>query len=286
MKRVFGSRPRRAAPRSAPLAVVLALTVALGACSQPVRQIRLMTYNMHHGADASERPSLERIADLIESHDVDVIGLQEVDRAWSERSGFADQVDQLARRLDMHAFFAPIYDLAPEDPERPRRRYGLAVLSRFPIVEAQNFELTRLSSLDGDPQPVRMPGFALVAVDVEGTRLSVFNTHLDYRGDPAIRRIQVREMMEIVSGVEGPAVLLGDFNAPPEADELRPLYDTFRDAWSAAGPVSGETFPAGDPVRRIDGILVTEGIQVDSAGVAASTASDHRPVWADLVPGR
>lgn len=266
--------------------VVLALTVAVAACSQPVRQIRLMTYNIHHGADAGEQPSLERIADLIEGYDVDVIGLQEVDRAWSERSGFADQVDELARRLDMHAFFAPIYDLAPEEPDRPRRRYGLAVLSRFPIVESRNFALTRLSSLGGDPEPRLMPGFAFAAVDVEGTRLNVFNTHLDYRGDPSIRRTQVREMMAIVTGVEGPAVVLGDFNAPPDAGELRPLYEAFRDAWTAAGLIGGETFPAGDPVRRIDGILVTSGVEVDSAGVVGSTASDHLPVWADLAPGR
>lgn len=192
-------------------------------------------------------------------------------------------MDELARRLEMRAFFAAIYDLEPDEAGRPRRRYGLAVLSRFPIVDERNFQLTRLSSLDGDPKPRLMPGFAFVAVDVDGVHLNVFNTHLDYRGDPAVRREQVREMMDVISGVEGRAVVMGDFNAPPDAEELQPLYAGFRDAWASTGQSGGETFPADEPVRRIDGILVTPDVRVDSAGVPVSTASDHLPVWADLV---
>ncbi len=80
-----------------------------------------------------------------------------------------------------------------------------------------------------------------------------------------------------------PVVVLGDFNAPPAAEELQPMYEAFRDAWASGDRAGGETFPADDPVRRIDGILVTPDVRVDSAAVVRSTASDHLPVWADLI---
>jgi endonuclease/exonuclease/phosphatase family metal-dependent hydrolase len=74
-----------------------------------------------------------------------------------------------------------------------------------------------------------------------------------------------------------PTVLLGDFNAPPEAPELAPLWHTL-----TAAP-TGLTFPADAPVKRIDYVTVSDGIRVCTATVPPTVASDHRPVVAELV---
>lgn len=245
--------------------------------------MRVMTYNIHHGADAEERPSLGVVTDLIADLQVDVVGLQEVDRHWADRSDFADQVRELADRLDMHSAFGPIYDLPPEEGRTERRRYGLAILSRHPISEMRNFELTRLPSIGDQPERRRMPGFLMAAIKIDGTILHVFNTHLDYRADPALRTIQVEEMLDILSAHAAPLVLLGDFNALPDSEELEPLYEAFVDAWKVAGRGDGWTYPAVEPVKRIDMIFVTPDIGVDSVAVHASAASDHRPVAAELM---
>ena len=56
---------------------------------QPLReradltQLRVMTYNTHHGADRHDRSDLEAIALTIEACDPDVVALQEVDRHWA-----------------------------------------------------------------------------------------------------------------------------------------------------------------------------------------------------------
>lgn len=250
--------------------------------TQEVERVRVMTYNIHHGEAVDGQLDLQGIADVIRQHDADIVGLQEVDRHWSARSAFADQVEELASRLDMYAFFGPIYDLSPEEAGRPRRQYGLAILSRFPITAERNFELTRLPSTGENPRRVLLPGFPMVTLNVNGTPLHVFNTHLDYRSDSALRHVQVAEMLELIAQTEGPKVLMGDFNALPDAAEMRPLKEVFVDAWDVRGQGAGYTFPTDVPIKRIDDIFVTPGIEVDSVSVLETTASDHRPVIADL----
>ncbi|MGH3356366.1 MAG: endonuclease/exonuclease/phosphatase family protein, partial [Nocardioidaceae bacterium] len=53
--------------------------------------IRVGTFNIRHGVGTAGVLDLEHTAGVIADLDVDVIGLQEVDRYWSERSAFTDQ---------------------------------------------------------------------------------------------------------------------------------------------------------------------------------------------------
>jgi endonuclease/exonuclease/phosphatase family metal-dependent hydrolase len=77
--------------------------------------------------------------------------------------------------------------------------------------------------------------------------------------------------------------LVGDFNAPPNAPELAPLWTELVDSWDVAGVGDGLTFPAVDPVKRIDYVTHSPNIETRDADVVATQASDHLPVVADLV---
>lgn len=178
----------------------------------------------------------------------------------------------------MRVFFAPIYDLDPATEGGERRRYGVAVLSRHPVLHAENHEITRLSTQTPDPVPAPAPGFAEIEIRVKGVRTHIYSTHLDYRADPSIRAAQVDDMLDILADDRGPKILVGDFNAEPSAPELAPLWHTLRDA----APDAGLTYPAVAPQKRIDLITVSEGITVTGARTHATDASDHRPVVADL----
>jgi endonuclease/exonuclease/phosphatase family metal-dependent hydrolase len=127
-----------------------------------------------------------------------------------------------------------------------------------------------------------MPGFLEATVDVRGTRIRVFNTHLDYRPDPAVRRQQVTETLAIIGDASAPTLLFGDMNAPPSAPELQPLFERLRDSWTVSAN-AGFTYPAAAPVRRIDYVLASTHFRVRTASVPDSQASDHRPVIVDLV---
>jgi endonuclease/exonuclease/phosphatase family metal-dependent hydrolase len=127
-----------------------------------------------------------------------------------------------------------------------------------------------------------MPGLLDATVDVRGQRIRVLDTHLDYRGDPAVRTRQVAEMVRYVNASPLPTVVFGDLNAPPDAAELRPLLERLHDAWprDAGG---GFTYPANAPVKRIDYVLASDHFRIRSAAVIETLASDHRPVVVELV---
>jgi len=192
---------------------------------------------------------------------------------WSERSGFLDEAAELGRSLGMAVFFAPIYDL----PGDPRRQYGVAVLSRYPILRTRNHPITRLSTQDPTAVPAPAPGFAEAVVDAPGGPVGVFVTHLDFRPEPAVRATQVREMLAIMKGPR--QVLLGDFNAEPGAPELEPLWEHLVDA---GGPA---TFPTGSPTKRLDFVVVNRGLRVVDVRVPGTGASDHLPVVARVTAG-
>ncbi|MFJ8544121.1 endonuclease/exonuclease/phosphatase family protein [Streptomyces sp. NPDC093586] len=244
----------------------------------PAVPLRVATYNIHAGAGADQVFDLDRTAEAVRALRADVIGLQEVDVHWGARSDFVDEARALAEKLDMRVYFAPIYDLDPAGEGGERRQYGVAVLSRHPVVAAENHEITRLSTQTSDPAPAPAPGFAEVTVNVRGAHAHVYVTHLDYRADPSIRAAQVADMLAVLAADRGPKILVGDFNAEPTAPELAPLWRHLRDA----APDGGRTYPATAPVKRIDLVTVSPDITVTGAGTVATEASDHRPVVTDL----
>ncbi|GAB3439732.1 endonuclease/exonuclease/phosphatase family protein [Phycicoccus ginsengisoli] len=252
---------------------------------------RFATYNIHAGAGSDNVYDLDRTAAAIQALDADVVGLEEADVHWGERSRFEDTVAELGRRLGMRTGFAPIYSLDPLHDGDPRREYGVAVLSRYPVVALENHEITRLSTQDPDPVPAPAPGFLEATIQVRGARTHVYVTHLDYRGDPSVRTAQVADTRRIMAQDPPGAnqVLLGDFNADASAPELAPLWEELDDAWRVAGSRVGEpglTYPASRPVKRIDFVTVRKGTPVTVAEVPSDpgllAASDHRPVVATV----
>ncbi|MCT7354225.1 endonuclease/exonuclease/phosphatase family protein [Streptomyces sp. 15-116A] len=240
--------------------------------------LRVATYNIHAGAGQDGVFDLDRTAGAIRELNADVIGLQEVDVHWGARSDFVDEARALAGKLGMRVFFAPIYDLDPAAEGGERRQFGVAILSRYPVLDAENHDITRLSTQTPDPVPAPAPGFAEVVVNVRGAHVHVYSTHLDYRSDPSVRAAQVGDMLAVLAEDRGPKILVGDFNAEAAAPELAPLWGPLRDA----APDGGGTYPAVDPVKRIDFVTVSPDVTVTGARTVATDASDHRPVVTDL----
>jgi endonuclease/exonuclease/phosphatase family metal-dependent hydrolase len=273
------------------LAAALALALAVPSASAAASghqhghgvALRVMSYNILHGAGTDGVFDLARTAAAIRAQHPDVVGLQEVDQHWDARSDFVDEPAALAKALHMQVFFGAIYDLPPLTAGAPNRRYGVAILSRYRIVRAVDHEITRLSTQVPNPTPAPAPGFPEVVVRVRGVLVHVFDTHLDYRADPSVRQLQVEDTVRIMRAAGGRQVLVGDFNATWDAPELAGLHDILTDAWAATGQPGGETYPAEAPDVRIDHITYTRGIAVRAAAVPVTLASDHRPVVADLV---
>jgi endonuclease/exonuclease/phosphatase family metal-dependent hydrolase len=267
--------------RGVHLAAVAALLAAACASVPPVPAggvpIRVMTYNIRSG-----NGDLAGTAAAIREQAPDVVALQEVDVRWAERSGFADQAAELGAMLHMNVRFAPIYSLPGATPGADARQFGVALLTRFPIVSFRNDSIARLSTQEPNPTPAPAPGLLDATLDVRGVPVRALVTHLDYRKDPSVRARQVREMLVVVGDEPAPTLLFGDLNAAPGAPELRPLFARLHDAWSGSAD-PGFSYPADAPAERIDYVLTSRQFTVRNIRVPATVASDHRPVVADLL---
>jgi endonuclease/exonuclease/phosphatase family metal-dependent hydrolase len=266
---------------------IIAATAALvllapgAALADDERDVTVITYNIHHGVGADDVLDTDRIARLIRTEDAEIIGLQEVDRHFDARSDFQDQARLLARRLHMHYVYGANLDFEPLESGQPRRQYGTAILSRFPIVDHEN---TLLPGFAGSEQR----GLLEALIKVRGTRVRVYNTHLQHNSPTpesgqAQRQLQVAAILAETSESVGlPHTLVGDLNARPDSPEMQPLLDRFEDAWTLAGEGDGFTISSTNPTARIDYVLVSPEIDVERASVPSSLASDHLPVVAEL----
>jgi endonuclease/exonuclease/phosphatase family metal-dependent hydrolase len=269
---------------AAALLAVASTTAAAGtsiATAEPQaddRPIRVMSFNIHHGVGTDGVRDLQRIADMIKSQGADIVGLQEVDRHWSERSNFVDQTAWLARELNMHVVYGANLDNDPLEPGQPRRQYGTAILSAVPILDWDN---TYLSRYEGHEQR----GLLRARVVVRGVPVQVYNTHLQHN-DAAERLDQCEAIKALIGTPDESVVLVGDLNAVPTAPEITTLLDGLIDAWEQAGIGDGYTIPSENPNRRIDYVLTSDDVVARTAAVVTSDASDHLPVYADLLlPG-
>lgn len=257
--------------------IILAVILVFGGCNQqPKSQLTVMSYNIAAGFG-----DIDAIATVIAQANPDVVGLQEVDVHWGDRSGFIDQAEYLGASLNMYTFFAEIYSFDADSSHLPARRYGLAFLSKHEFASTKNHTLSRLSTQTNPPELIQLPGFAEVSIAVDGKTIRFFNTHLDYRGDPSVRETQIREMFDVMGSLEEPVVLMGDLNAQPHANELARIFTAFSDSWTDEKD-PGFTFPGDAPVRRIDYILHSKSIKSSGSKVIQSAKSDHAPVMTIL----
>ncbi|MBM4363736.1 MAG: endonuclease/exonuclease/phosphatase family protein [Deltaproteobacteria bacterium] len=248
----------------------------------PDRPLRVATLNVWNRSGPWERRR-ELIRSEIRALDLDVLGLQEVLRVVPEGTspdgvwevpdvvaddGAADQASLLVAGALRHAAYSRAADYGGG------LAFGNAVASRYPIVEHRSFELPGRET--GETRSLLFARIAHPAGE-----LPFFVTHLNWKlHHGSVRVEQVRfvmaRMAELapVGGPGLPPVLVGDFNAEPDSDEIRWLRGLatlggrsvfLSDAWIHAGDGSpGYTFDranpfaalAHEPPRRIDYLFV------------------------------
>lgn len=222
-------------------------------------ELRVGTYNIRHGLGMDGRVDLERVGRVIREMELDVIGLQEVDRFW-KRSSWEDQAAELAKMTGMDHCFGPAM-------QRGTSQYGNAVLSRYNIC---SWEALRMPSLR------ESRGFLHTIIDAGGNRFAFCNTHLGLsRGE---RMDHIRRIILPALGT-GPVVLAGDFNSRPESPEVILLGQHLHDSLP---PVGFPTFPADFPRDRIDYVMYSRGFELVSAEVVQQQASDHHPLLVSI----
>ncbi|GAB3914064.1 endonuclease/exonuclease/phosphatase family protein [Larkinella knui] len=234
------------------------------------KRIKVMTYNIHHcnPPSAGTKIDVEAIARVIRSEKPDLVALQEVD-VNTERSGKGvNQAKELARLTGMNCYFSKAIDHQGGD-------YGVAVLSRFPILDSTRFDLPVDPAIGGEPRTI-----AAITVEIaKGKKIIFASTHLDLK-EPN----RVSQSERIVKHFEKsglPMILGGDFNAQADSKVMQYLDRNFTRSCQECSP----TIPVKNPNRAIDFILY----KPDGTFTSPSTrvideqyASDHLPVVVEL----
>jgi endonuclease/exonuclease/phosphatase family metal-dependent hydrolase len=194
------------------------VATAPGSAASAAPGMSMVTFNLHH--DRENWPARRKvILRELQALRPDAIALQEV----IQKPHVRNQAAWLARRLGYD------YQFVSTDPPGRFKRYGNALLTRRPVLARNDHLLAPL----GDYRTV-----AHLRIDVDGTPVNIYATHLNERSDETgsrIRAEQVADLLTFIAGTAGdaPVVIAGDFNALVDAGDLSALRNQYGDSFGS-----------------------------------------------------
>jgi endonuclease/exonuclease/phosphatase family metal-dependent hydrolase len=233
------------------------------------KTLRVMTYNIHVGVGMDKKLDLQRIAEVINAEHPDLVGLQEVDRGVKRTEG-KDEIAELAKLTAMKYAFAHNLDYQGG-------QYGVAILSRFPVKQSDHRKYQ-------NRREAERRGMIRVEIEFAGRTLNFVTTHLDYQFEDG-RVFETEQLLKFLEGINGPLIVVGDFNEEPQGNAYKLILTGFEDAWIVAKmKEQGLSYPADRPVKRIDYIFTrrSDRLRVKRPRIISTAASDHLPLVADI----
>lgn len=247
-------------------------------------KIRVLSYNIHRAIGFDRRFAPERIIEILKGHDADIVLLQEVDEG-APRSNELKLVKVFADALN-YPYFAMGHNVTLK-----KGWYGNATLSRYPITQEHNIDLT-VGILK--KRGCLHTGINLGSDPDNPLLLDVFNLHLGLSARERQKQagILIRSLEYQLLKLDAPCLVGGDFN--DWRSLLRALFieglffHCATDQKQASGrPKAIRTFPSFAPKGGLDRLyyrgddLTLTGIKRCSYKVS-KIASDHLAIIADF----
>jgi endonuclease/exonuclease/phosphatase family metal-dependent hydrolase len=257
---------------------------------EQVDKFRIVTYNVHKCVGVDRRLNPGRIVSVLKEINADIIALQEV-LCIQGRDSQSDQAHFIAGELGFNYCMG-------HNRKLKEGLYGNLVLSRFPLLEHENHDISVAGREERGCLRVD------VGITKEGAkggakdkakegakerRLHVYNVHL---GTSFIeRRYQARKLIgESIlsdSARPGPRVMLGDFNEWTRGLVTQLLNKHFQGGDIRLHLKRSRTYPGMLPIMHLDHIYFSdEALELQYAELyrsrTALLASDHLPIFADF----
>jgi endonuclease/exonuclease/phosphatase family metal-dependent hydrolase len=225
--------------------------------------LKVVTWNIAFAEEIEEA-----IVELSENENLrgaDIILLQEMDESGT---------DTIARALGYNYVYYPASIHSHHD-----RNFGNAVLSKWPILDSEKLILPHQSPRNDQ---IRIAVRAMISLgDVE---VPVYSVHTEtYWLGQQNREDQIEYITEHIDPIYSYAIAGGDFNTltPGSVEALEERLGKAGLARVSAG--AGQTVGLGNLGVKLDHIFARGMSTIDTGVSSNSTASDHYPVWADLV---
>ena len=249
--------------------ILIILTMMSFACTAwsriPIdssRIIKVLSFNILHGATTKGDFNLDVIAKVITDASPDFVALQEVDYKTNRAKKY-DLVTELGWRTKMAPLFArAMYFDGGE--------YGEGILSKHTFVESRNIALPYT--------PGNEPRAALEITTVlpSGDTIAFIGTHLDHLKDKTDRVAQAKKINEVFDSNKYPTLLTGDLNAIPGSMPINILEKMWTSSYNKDNPIP--TYPSNNPQIKIDYVMFYPKSRwkiLKTEIILDSVASDH-----------
>ncbi len=232
--------------------------------------MKVMTFNIQHCLDYKKKKiNFDLFAEKIKELAPDFCGLNEV-RGRGFLIGYTNQTEKLSQKTGMNGYFGEairVKGLAP---------YGNAVLSKKPFKSVETIKIPDPVTKD---EKVNYETRCVIKAVVEekGKDMIFLVTHMGL--GISERKNAVKTICEIADSTDLPIVLMGDFNACPDEETLKPLYERFTDTLEKEVV---KTFPSDVPEIKIDYIFY-RGLECKNTKVINEVVSDHLPIITEVI---
>lgn len=239
-----------------------------------IQRIRIATYNVHKCRGLDRRTSPERIAEVINEMDADVVAMQEILNVKNGPAKY-DQARSIHKNLEHYEW------RFGENRTLHGGPYGNMTLSRWPIQFCRNYDLTCR----------RRERRGCLRIDVLTARaavLHIFNVHLGTSFFE--RRHQGRKLLsnEVLNdrNYRGPRIVVGDFNEWTRGLVSRSMADAFESVNLRGFMRYTRTYPGVLPLLHLDHFYYDKQLTLRSFRLhrsrTALIASDHLPLVAEF----
>lgn len=226
------------------------------------RIIKVLSFNILHGATTQGNFDLDAIAKVIIDADPDLVALQEVDFKTKRAKGY-----DLATELGWRTKLAPLFGRAmPYDGGE----YGEAVLSKFTFLQS------RAVNLPYSPGNEPRTALEITTLLPSGDTIAFIGTHLDHLNEDTDRVLQARELNRVFMKNTIPTILVGDLNDIPGSRAMNILEEYWTPSYNMENPLP--TFPSTNPNKKIDYVLFSPSSRwrvLSTVVIQDSIASDH-----------
>ncbi len=250
-------------------AFLLAAALAVNASLLPAQDLRekktvikVLSFNILHGATRKGDFDLDVIAKVISDADPDFAALQEVDFKTNRAKKY-DLAAELAWRVKLIPLFGKAMDYDGGE-------YGEGILSKYSFLKTRNIALPH--SPGNEPRAA----LEIITVLASGDTIAFAGTHLDHTANEEDRIAQAKKINEVFALNRYPTVLAGDLNAIPGSTPITILEEIWASSYDKNNPEP--TYPSDNPRIKIDYVLFYPKNRwkvIETKVIPDSIASDH-----------
>ncbi len=224
--------------------------------------IRVLTFNILHGATTNGDFDLDVIAKVISDTDPDFVALQEVDFKTNRAKKY-DLVTELGWRTKLTPLFGKAMDFDSGE-------YGEGILSKYTFLKSRNVGLPY--SEGNEPRAA----LEITSVLASGDTIAFVGTHLDHLKNGNDRLAQAKKLNDTFSKNTYPTILAGDLNDVPGSDPIKELEEIWLAAYDKENPQG--TYPSVNPIKKIDYVMFYPKDRwriIKTEVIENAVASDH-----------